>query len=498
MSALGVSTLALAGVYAAVGGHALVVWGGRRSDRVVGVFGLVCLSMAVYALGSTALTEAHSVAEAGRAQTLQLIAASVAAALYIPFCSELRGGTPRWVYPFGLGLPITALLLTFFGGLVVPQAAPTGPTLGYPPNLVQAELTLGGELVQAWLLSCIALAILLAYCGEDRQRLRPPVWAPAAVVSCAAFDIWAENTGINTVYLSEYAFLVLVIGVSQRLIARARRVSRALSLRTAELEASTQRIEATHQARLRREQLAAVGELSAIVAHELRNPLAIIGNASTSLGRARPQCDDWLNLVEVLDEEADRLDRLVDGLLTYSQPLEPRVETLDTARLLAMATERARHALSPDAKLRLEVRDHGGRCDVDAELLCQALCNLIENAHPAMPGGGTVTVSAGDGTRGGRPTTLLQVTDDGPGMPAPLLERVRELFFTTRQNGTGLGLGVVERVVQAHGGEMEIDSVAGRGTTISLHLPRRIATAQAAAPTATPEAIVLAHPEPAS
>lgn len=473
MSGIGVSALALAVVYAMIGLHALMLLEGRSSDRAVLTFALVCLSMGGYAGASALLAEATTVSAAVRAQTLQLLAASTTAAFYVSFSCELRPGRHPRAQLFGYALPLIVVALAAAGLLVRARTADTGAggTLGYAPGLLQVELAPGGHLVQAWLVVVACCAIYLAYSGADPHRLRPAPWAPALVLAAVVYDIAMEALEVDTLYASEYAFLALAVAGSERLIARGQRTADALEQRTRELEASSRRIEATKQELVRREQLAAVGEVSAIVAHELRNPLAIVHNATASLARQDSGGERWSTLLDVIDDETVRLDRLVTDLVAYSQPMAPRLEELDGSELLSMVAQREQRSSQPGAIVQLELCDRGARFRGDAELLCQALCNLIDNARNAMPGGGRITVEAVTAELDDAHASLLRVHDDGPGIPEPVLARVRELFFTTRPEGTGLGLAIVERVAAVHGGSVEIDSEAGRGTTVTMRLP---------------------------
>lgn len=467
MSTLGTSTLALALVYVCIGGHALLVWGGRRNDQVVGAFGIVCLSMALFALGSTALNEATTLSAAAFAQDLELFASSIAVAAYIVFSDELRGHHNRWVRGFGLATPVVAGVLWLFGFLHEPV-----PLHG--PELLQARLTPAGNLLEAWLVVGTGVAAYLAYSGEDRQQLRPAPIAPILVVGAVIFDLWSEHHRLDIVYVTEYAFLALALSGSERLMARGRRVARALQQRKRELQQNAQTLKETQQETVRREQLAAVGKLSAIVAHELRNPLSIIGNACSSLARGQVADWTWSELLDVIDDEADRLDRLVGDVLTYTRPVELRPVQVAAGELLSMMARRWQRSDPPGAPVRVEIENPSDDlcCYADAELLCQALHNVIDNAYRAMPGGGTVRAAAHLDQLDGMPATVLRVSDDGPGMPAEVLSRARELFFTTREDGTGLGLAVVERVVRAHRGRLEIESAPGRGTVISLCIPQ--------------------------
>ena len=470
MSALATSTLALAVVYAAIGSHALLMGAGGQHNRVVRAFGMLCLSVSTFTVGSAMLIEAATVAASAQAQSLQLVAGSFATGFYIAFARELHGGAHRLALGFGYALPACAVVLGLAGALTTHEGVTPDRSFGAGPGLQWAELTLAGKLTEAGILVGACLALLLAYRGRDRHRLRPPVWAPIAVVLGVLFDLWAEHSHIDTIFVSEYVFLFMAVGVSRRLIERGHGVSDALERRTRELNASTRQLAATEKELLHREQLAAVGEISAIVAHELRNPLTILKHSLASLSRGRTSAA-WNATVDVMDEETDRMDRLVDDLLVYSRPLNPKPAQVAASELLRAAAERSQQQENRRTTVQVRLRDGGVDCFADPELMCQALCNLLDNAYNAMLEGGTITVEAQDECVDGQRTTLFRISDDGPGIPEPLLKRVQELFFTTRPSGTGLGLAVVDRVISAHGGSVHIESQVGHGTTVSLRVP---------------------------
>ncbi|WP_338870379.1 ATP-binding protein [Myxococcus stipitatus] len=240
------------------------------------------------------------------------------------------------------------------------------------------------------------------------------------------------------------------------------------------LWASYAELAATRAEMVKRERLAALGELSAIVAHEVRNPLGVIFNAVASLRRLLEPAGDAAMLLDILGEESDRLNRMVGDLLDYTRPRDPVLQHEDLSRVLQDSLEAARvQGGAPDRPVHIDSEVEPGLPPVpmDRRLIRQALVNVAVNAIQSMPHGGRVQVRARREAHAGREQLRIDVADQGPGIPAELLHRVFEPFFTTKAQGTGLGLAVVKRILEEHRGEIAVDSIPGRGTTFTFRLP---------------------------
>ena len=222
-----------------------------------------------------------------------------------------------------------------------------------------------------------------------------------------------------------------------------------------------------------RERLAALGELSASIAHEVRNPLGVIFNSVGSLRRLlKPQGDVAL-LLDIVGEEADRLNRMVGDLLDYSRPVRPALEPLPLQPLIEEALHSARQQIGPAAdgvKDALKVDAGAGTLRADGRLLRQAFVNLFLNAYQAMPRSGTLAVRASRIQPQGVPLVAIAIQDTGIGVPVEARAKIFQPFFTTKAMGTGLGLAVVRRIVEGHGGTIELSSAEG-GAEFVLRLP---------------------------
>ncbi len=240
------------------------------------------------------------------------------------------------------------------------------------------------------------------------------------------------------------------------------------------LWASYAELAAARAEMVKHERLAALGELAAIIAHEVRNPLGVIFNAVASLRRMLKPEGDAAMLLDMLAEESDGLNRMVSDLLDYARPREPILQPEDLGRVIHEALETARAQAdgeAPPVTFQVEVEPSLQAVPMDRRLIRQALVNVLVNAMHAMPRGGGVKVRARREPYSGREHARIDIADQGMGIPAELLHRVFEPFFTTKAQGTGLGLAVVKRILEEHRGEVAVESSSDRGTTFTLRFP---------------------------
>lgn len=212
--------------------------------------------------------------------------------------------------------------------------------------------------------------------------------------------------------------------------------------------------------------LAAVGELSASVVHQMRNPLSSVKlNVQALL--AGSSADDR-ELGQIALDQVARLERMLEALLRFGKPVEPILAPVAVGELLADGAELAGAACAAhQVRLHTDDRSGGARVGVDRELVAQALGNLLTNAAQASPPGGAVGLTAALDHE----TLVVEVTDDGPGVPEAARAKLFRPFFTTRRDGTGLGLAFVRKVAELHGGEAAHQ--AGSPSTFTLRLPAR-------------------------
>jgi signal transduction histidine kinase len=249
----------------------------------------------------------------------------------------------------------------------------------------------------------------------------------------------------------------------------------------AKFEDLNRKLEQTEEEMLHVKRLAALGEMVAVVVHELKNPLGGIRGFAELLERDLKEGDSRKRLVKKITEGVDTLDRMVKSLLDYTKPvkLNPRkvemVKFLDeTINFFEMdASQRKTNIRMVKSYPKDELF-----CHVDTEQFRQIPLNLFHNAVQAMPDGGEITVELNQQTGGAdfaRMTkdkkVILKISDTGMGMSKKTLERLFTPFFTTKEFGTGLGLSTVKKIVEAHRGDITVESEQGKGTTVKVRLP---------------------------
>jgi len=229
--------------------------------------------------------------------------------------------------------------------------------------------------------------------------------------------------------------------------------------------ASLERARAVEIAK-RREALAAVGEMAAGLAHEIRNPLSAIRGAAEVLA-IQKDGERAREMLDVIQVESDRLGRVVGEFLEYARPAPPRREPVDLGRLLSAVLVSAQAA---GLGLRTELRTAEGTPPVlaDPDQLHRSFQNIVRNASEAAGAGGSLLI---DVAPCGAGKVSVRFEDNGPGIPDEDLARLFQPFHTTKPGGTGLGLALVHRVVDAHGGEIHVEGRPGRGAVFTVMLP---------------------------
>ena len=284
--------------------------------------------------------------------------------------------------------------------------------------------------------------------------------------------------GQLTLEMEKYLEIVMynVVGGVTGLLAQRER-ARSLELqRTAQgleesynkLQTQSERIMAIEEQLRRAERLSTLGEMAAVLAHEIRNPLGSIRGTAEILRDDYQPGDPKHEFIEIQIKETERLNRVVEEFLRMARPqpsemgrcsLREELETIVTLTSSDARTRKIKLALEPPAD-DLAVK-------ADGEKLRQAFLNIVINALQATPEGGSVTIA----TRQADGLHEIRFSDSGPGIAADTLARVFEPFFTTKPDGTGLGLAITRKIIEAHNGTLEMESELGTGTTVIVRLP---------------------------
>lgn len=232
-----------------------------------------------------------------------------------------------------------------------------------------------------------------------------------------------------------------------------------------------------------RDRLAALGEMAAAIAHEVKNPLAGIEVMAGLLRRRVADDSDTQGLIDDIINEAKIANGIVQEILEFVRPIRLQVERTSIAQVLHDAVTIAeRKVARGDVAITMNIQEQLPLIQADHHQLGQLFSNLLINALEALAGKGTISITAGQGVEYQEPTTgnarrdpsatlIIEVADNGPGVPAEIADRVFNAFFTTKPQGSGLGLAIVRKIVDAHNGHIDLRTAPGEGTRFRVTLP---------------------------
>ncbi|HYG58908.1 MAG TPA: ATP-binding protein, partial [Symbiobacteriaceae bacterium] len=220
----------------------------------------------------------------------------------------------------------------------------------------------------------------------------------------------------------------------------------------------------------RAERLALAGELATAIAHEIRNPLTVVAGSVQLIPQRLDDEEFLLSLSQIAGQELGRVNRIIQGLLGFARYSEPQMELLDLSDVVDRAVEFIRwYAQKHGVQVILQQQPGCMRVYGDQEHLRQALLNLMMNGIQVMEGGGELLVSL-EHPSGSR-FVQVRIADQGPGIEPERLAKIWEVFYSSRPGGTGLGLPVVQRIVDEHRGQVEVESIPGKGACFTVLLP---------------------------
>jgi signal transduction histidine kinase len=237
----------------------------------------------------------------------------------------------------------------------------------------------------------------------------------------------------------------------------------------AQLKASREEIQRLHQTQMSRaEHFATLGELAAGLAHEIRNPLAGIAGVIEIVSRDLPPNSAARLVIKDAKEETLQINRILTELLEIARPKPPQFRVSDVCSTVEHAVMFARQqAITKRITVEFEIKDTIPPVEHDPNQINQVLLNLLLNAIQSMDKPGVIRVSLkhDDGA------VFITVADEGKGIPPETLPNIFRPFFTTKGHGTGLGLSLARRIVDSHGGHIDVTSVVGKGTQFLVELP---------------------------
>ncbi len=305
------------------------------------------------------------------------------------------------------------------------------------------------------------------------------LWTGLTSAAYCSFVVWAlSEYEVTAETITELAirnsFFFLAAVVVNRFVTENREQAERYRELAETLAETNRRLEQAQEEARRSERLAALGQLSAGLAHELRNPLAVIKGSAETLTRKLSGADPITNeIAGYISSEVNRMNALVTRFLDFARPHQLQTHQEQIPPLLERALKAARDRW-PDVKVEVERQFAADLPEItlDGDLIERVFTNLALNAYEAMgSSGGKLRVAAApcaDGRRG----VEITFQDTGPGIPAELREQIFNPFFTTKETGVGLGLSVVSKIVDDHRGSIRVSSEPGKGACFQVFLPQ--------------------------
>jgi signal transduction histidine kinase/ActR/RegA family two-component response regulator len=433
-------------------------------------FALTAFALVLYDVLCIGLYTSGSVDESREWQRLQLATIVTAGLGLVYFVSEFAAGSAlRRMRRVAWSFPILAAVGLFERrGLLLTDASKVVrfelPVIG---EIVYVEAASGPLQILFGAAALFGLAYVFAVALELR-RLGQRRRSRALMLGAGMFAIAAVNDNlmsmgiIESLYLMEFAWTAVVVMVGYSMFEAVVANTRAKE------ELAEARLQLVHADRLE-----SAGQLAGSIAHDLNNMLTPVLGYAQVLRRRLPSDSQEREQLEQLAAAAQRAAALTRKLLALGQKQVLEVAPIDVGAGVLELEPLLKHLLPPGVQLRVVVEDDLPLVEADGSQIEQVWMNLVANARDAMPDGGRVSIEVRRSRRDGRPGVDVAVSDTGGGMTPDLIANVFEPFFTTkaRGEGTGLGLSIVRGIVEQHGGEVDVESTLGEGTTFIVSLP---------------------------
>jgi signal transduction histidine kinase len=303
-------------------------------------------------------------------------------------------------------------------------------------------------------------------------------WRGGLLGSSASAILYIPHIMMAWHYMPDYAtnqyaeiILFFLVGTTTGILAdRERKRRQELQATTEQLGKVYRELQDSFEQLRRADRLSAIGELSASLAHEIRNPLGSIEGAAQILEQPQTTEEMRSEFLGVIRKECRRLSRLLTNLLDFSRPRQPEFQEVDVRPVVDSVVALLAHtAQQSGVELRKHLPASLPLVESDSEQLKQVILNLAINAIQAMPDGGKIEISAAEKNAG----IVIAIEDQGTGIPAENLEKIFDPFFTTKDGGTGLGLSVAHQIITQHGGVITAERNVDRGMTLSVMIPIR-------------------------
>ncbi len=453
---------------------------GRNRDYLD--FAAFCCFMGIYTAASTVYYLADDLEQAvmpGRVRLAVLPPAGIAL-LYLGLGRTALSRKTVRLLLFGTGSFALFLSGTCLAGLAVDYERPTHEQIGFflgQAIVYKYKFSVFGYVDSIFSLGAATLGGALLGKGSQEDRVARNFFYLGVVTlnAIALNDILFANDIIRSVYLVEHGLFLMTLSVLIGLLREFELSRRELQDRTLELGRTSRRLDRAVDETRSLRPLADLGRLSASLAHEIRNPLAVLFNVASALGGRRgaerdPEQMDML--VAMLRQETEKLARLVDDLLLFSRSPRSSLRSLDVAQLVQSALSEVRDTLPLEMQVDIVTDIQPGIEPFlgSAGGMKRALANLISNAMQSSRGRGRVRVIA---RREPGPSGMLAigVQDEAGGIPQESIAEIFEPFYSTRSTGAGLGLSIARIIIQAHGGTLELENRPGHGATFWMRLP---------------------------
>lgn len=278
---------------------------------------------------------------------------------------------------------------------------------------------------------------------------------------------WGQDPVYSFQQYAEIAMYMAVAVLTGSLSRAQRKARQRLEAAGAELSTAYQKLNETFDQLRHSDRLASLGQLAAVVAHEIRNPLGSIQGAVEILGEGLPASDPKAEFAQIARKEVASLERLTSEILQFSKPAPPKQLPIDPQEIIEAACRLCAdqaHRQQVDINLKPAAAT---RILVDPEQIKQVLLNILINAIQVQPSGGKIEIRVSRDSD----EVVISVRDFGPGIAAENLERVFDPFFTTRREGTGLGLAISYQLVSHNGGRISAESPPGQGACFRISFP---------------------------